>query len=228
MVAFQLLETILYNPQDGFYLLDHHLDRLGRSAHHFDFAAPDRAMIREQLDAQVPLDSPQRVRLLYDPQGGVSIEHSPLPDTTARDNLFGIENLEALKIKLDTTPTDTHDVFLQHKTTNRRAHDLARERTQVGHGEIFDVVLWNKLHQVTETSIANIAIRCQDTHGKAVWLTPSAQCGLLPGTFRQHLLDQGIIVEAEISTDDLIRAQQRGDLMICFNSVRKVYRVVLV
>jgi para-aminobenzoate synthetase/4-amino-4-deoxychorismate lyase len=56
--------------------------------------------------------------------------------------------------------------------------------------------------------------------GKLV--TPPAQCGLLPGTFREALIEGGILQERVLTLDDL----RAADEILLINSVRgwrKVY-----
>ncbi|KAI8333440.1 aminotransferase [Chlamydoabsidia padenii] len=225
MEPFDLLETILFVPNEGFFLLPLHLARLERSAHTLGFPAPNENQIEDQLKSQVPNDDgPQRVRLLYNQQGNTTIEYTRLPTINTLDRLTQtINDQTPLKVALDTQPTET-GVFVQHKTTQRSMYNAARERVT----GVFDVVLWNKDHQVTETSIANLAIGTRTSEGRYTWKTPSLDCGLLSGVFRQHLLDLGNMVESKITTDDLILAQKNDDLIVCFNSVRKIYRVCLV
>ena len=59
-----------------------------------------------------------------------------------------------------------------------------------------DDVLIIKKGRVTDTSQANIVFRRRNE-----WITPTSF--LLPGTMRQSLLDKKMIVEEEISVDDL-------------------------
>jgi branched-subunit amino acid aminotransferase/4-amino-4-deoxychorismate lyase len=75
---------------------------------------------------------------------------------------------------MDTEPT-IDSVFLRHKTTQRALYTAARERMKDG---VFDVVLWNNDHQVTETSIANLAIGSRMSDGGYMWKTPSLVCGI--------------------------------------------------
>ncbi|CAO3641576.1 unnamed protein product [Cunninghamella blakesleeana] len=232
MEKFALLETILYDPEEGYYLLDGHLKRLTKATEEFkEFPKPDISSIIQQLEINKP-NAPQRVRLLYDVEGKLKIEFTPLLSINSISTLNQIqthpqneENI--LKVKLDTQPTETKTKFVSHKTTHRTIYNEARERVHAG-TDIFDVILWNKDHQVTETSISNIAIGTMTLHGTIQWKTPSLECGLLPGVFRQQLLDHGQLIECKITTDDLIMAQENDDLIICFNSVRKIYKVRLI
>lgn len=61
-----------------------------------------------------------------------------------------------------------------------------------------DDILIVKNNLVTDTSIANIAF-----YDNGVWLTPKIP--LLKGTTRDRLLEEGKIVESDISVDDLKR-----------------------
>ncbi|KAI8098484.1 aminotransferase [Halteromyces radiatus] len=236
---FNLLETILFTPKEGFYLLDLHLKRLIQSAKELDFVKPNKQHISNLLLSNIPSNGPQRVRLLYDKQGHTTLEHTPLSWESVNKTVDSLKMLEdtkilnelpTLKVTLDIQPTDTniHQQFIRNKTTERSIYTAARERVHVGSNDIFDVILWNIDKQITETSIANIAVgtKMKDQHGYA-WKTPILDCGLLSGVFRQHLLDQDEMVEGKITIDDLIKAQQNNDIIVCFNSVRKIYRVYL-
>ena len=73
------------------------------------------------------------------------------------------------------------------------------------------MLLWNPDGFLTETTIANIVV---DIDGER--FTPPVNCGLLGGTYRQWMLDQGEIRERKIHMDELPRI--RGLALI--NSVR--------
>ncbi len=62
---FELLETLRWTPEEGFFLLDRHLDRLRESAEYFDFALrPADAASALWTRAVDGLTEAQRVRLL--------------------------------------------------------------------------------------------------------------------------------------------------------------------
>ncbi|KAI9303689.1 aminotransferase [Cunninghamella echinulata] len=219
MESFSLLETILYDPTEGFYLLEGHLKRLTKATEEFkSFPKPNIETITQQLNANLS-DTPQRVRLLYNSEGKIKIEYTPLLTINSIDTLDQVTHdmQPILKVALDTQPTDTKTKFVLHKTTHRSIYNDARERVHAGannnNDSIFDVILWNKNHQVTETSISNIAIGTMTHDGTFEWKTPSLDCGLLPGVFRQHLLNKGQLIESKITTDDLIKSQETGDLI---------------
>jgi len=72
-----------------------------------------------------------------------------------------------------------------------------------------NLLLVNELGKVTETGIANIAIR-----KGGEWVTPPKTCGLLPGTLRAVAIERGMLKVGKILKEDL------GEEILCFNSVR--------
>jgi branched-subunit amino acid aminotransferase/4-amino-4-deoxychorismate lyase len=179
--AFELLETIRWTPGRGFFLLDRHLTRLERSARHFDYTC-NAADLRSALDRAVASSADAlRVRLLLSHDGTARVECAWLDLVTT-----------PARVVFADAPIDAGDIFLYHKTTNRRVYDAAKRP------DADDVILWNADRQVTETTIANIVA---EIGGRK--LTPPVECGLLPGTFRAHLLDEGAIEEAVITIDQI-------------------------
>ena len=75
---FALLETLLWEPDTGYFLLDRHLDRLEQSAEYFAYPF-DRAQIDRKLQelAASFSDQPQRVRLLLDDGGQLGCQAAP-------------------------------------------------------------------------------------------------------------------------------------------------------
>ena len=193
--AFELLETIRWTPERGFFLLDRHLTRLERSARHFGYPY-NAADLRSALDRAVASSADTlRVRLLLSGAGTARVECAVLEPVTT-----------PARVVLAHEPIPSGNVFPYHKTTDRRVYDaLKRPDTD-------DVILWNVDRQVTETTIANIVA---DIGGRK--LTPPVECGLLPGTFRAHLLNEGAIEEAVITVDQL----QDATALWLVNSVRE-------
>jgi para-aminobenzoate synthetase/4-amino-4-deoxychorismate lyase len=196
---FDLLETLKWVPGDGFFLLDRHLKRIAASASHFGFAC-DTAGLRLALDrAVLSSATPLRLRLLLSRDGMAHIERTPLEPVHA-----------PARVVFAASPVDPAIVFLHHKTTNRKVYEDARPPQLAG--VVDDVVLWNPNRQVTESTIANIVA---EIDGRKV--TPPVACGLLPGTFRAQLLEDGAIGEDIITIDQLRSAPH----MWLINSVRE-------
>ncbi len=195
---FALLETLLWEPVSGWFLLEDHLRRLGASADYLDVTL-DLAQVRNHLTALAGTfaASAQRVRLVVSRKGAIACESAPLAlaQTPAR-------------LVIAAAPIDRKDPFLYNKTTRRKVYDDARRARPDGD----DVVLWNDRGEVTETTIANLVI---ERDGRRV--TPPVACGLLPGVFRGHLLARGDIEEQIVTLDEL----RTSDRIWIINSVRK-------
>jgi para-aminobenzoate synthetase / 4-amino-4-deoxychorismate lyase len=195
---FSLLETLLWEPAAGWFLLDEHLGRLGASANYLG-ARVDLSLVRARLNTLArDLDqTSQRVRLLVARDGSVSCEAAQL-----------VTSSEPVRLRIAAAPIDRANPFLYNKTTYRKIYDEAK----ASQPDCDDVILWNTAQEVTETTIANLVV---DLDGRA--LTPPIECGLLPGIFRAHLLARGEIEEAKITLEDLRRAER----IRVINSVRR-------
>ena len=100
-------------------------------------------------------------------------------------------------------PIDGDEVLLRHKTTRRGIYERALERARRDVPKAEDVILWNRLGELTETTIANLVLELDGE-----WLTPALACGLLPGTFRAELLARGVVREARLPRSALARASR--------------------
>lgn len=196
--GFRLLETMLWEPDGGWFLLDGHLRRLAASAEYFGYAFDADDALR-QLAALIPafVDTPMRVRLRLDRDGRMEIEaHTHVPSA------------EPVRVAVAAEPVDSHDPLLYHKTTWRAEY----ERRAAARPDADDVLLVNERGELTESAIANLVVRLDG----ALW-TPPLECGLLPGVFRAHLLQSGEIRERVLRPEDLARAEE----VWLINSVRK-------
>ena len=180
--TFSLLETYRWSPEEGFFLRTYHLRRLMQSALYFGFAvqpyAVDTAL--DNLASTLPLH-PHRVRLQVDIEGKITVSAHPWQ---------AVDPQGPRQVKLATTAIAPDNPFLYHKTTCRSVYDTAR----VTCPDCDDVVLWNPAGEVTESCIANVVVPVDNK-----WLTPPVESGLLAGTFRAWLLDQGKLEIAPIS-----------------------------
>ena len=201
---FSLLETILWLPQDGYFLLDFHLARLTDSAAYFSRSLDIEAIRRklEALACDLP-SLPHRVRLMVPRELEPTLEASllkPLP--------------QPYRVRMARQPINPKDPFLYHKSTHRTVY----EQTLAQLPEYDDALLWNEKNQVTESCIANVVV---ERDGRL--LTPPVRCGLLPGTYRRYLLEQGEVKEEIINVQDL----QSCSRIYLVNSVRGRWEVSL-
>jgi para-aminobenzoate synthetase/4-amino-4-deoxychorismate lyase len=204
--AFSLLETLRWTPQEGYYLLERHLERLQDSALYFGFRL-DLAAVRLELEGlSAGLGrARKRIRLLVIKEGRITLEAKALPRAA----------LKQRRITLARVPVDSLDPFLYHKTTNRAVYEAARTACP----GCDDVLLFNEQGHITESTIANVAV---EIAGKLY--TPPVFCGLLPGTLRAHLLHQGELTERAITQEELLCSPR----VFLLNSVRGMYPVQVV
>ncbi|MBN1254179.1 MAG: aminodeoxychorismate synthase component I [Deltaproteobacteria bacterium] len=203
---FSLLESILWTPEEGYFLLQYHLARLTDSAAYFSYAA-DMDAIRNKLDslARTLPKSAHKVRLLVAKDGAITLQSEALGNAPATDPLH---------VCLAPAPIDPSNPFLYHKTTNRGVYEQALTASS----GYTDCILWNEKGEVTESSIANCVVELE---GKLC--TPPIQCGLLPGTYRAYLLEQGKIKERVIRIEDLATSPH----IYLVNSVRREREVMV-
>ncbi len=196
----RLLETIRYEPGTGATLLDRHLNRLADGASHFGFDV-DLSQARRLIEA-VELEGCARLRMTVAPNGAIDLDIAPLDTDLAATDSNGM-----WRLPIDTEPVNSTDELLRFKTTHRERYNAARARFP--HAP--DVILWNERGEVTETTIGNLVI---ELNGQ--WFTPALTSGLLAGTFRAELIDQGRIAERTIMLTELTQAHR----IWMINSVR--------
>ncbi len=193
---FELLETLRWSPTAGWYWLDRHVERLVESAAYFGIPV-DRSEVVRRLDDAVAGGAESRVRLTVSRQGLIGITVAP----------FVLDERVSVAISIDREPVDVSSPFLFHKTTRRDVYEARRAR----HPNAEDVLLVNDRGELTESTIANVAVQID-----GVWVTPPIDAGCLPGVYRQVLLDEGRIEERTIAVADL----ERCEGIALLNSVR--------
>lgn len=199
---FSLLETLLWTPHEGLFLLEEHLLRLRKSAAYFGFAW-DEAGARNLLfgSTQALPAIPHRVRLVVPKEAPPQVEVRPHDLRVAPDSIGLAKN-----------PVDSSNPFLYHKTTFRKTYSDQLQASP----EFDDLLLWNERGEITESCIANVLVEIDGQ-----WFTPPVSCGLLPGVYRSHLLASGRIKERVIRIEEL----KPSTAIMLINSVRKEWRV---
>jgi para-aminobenzoate synthetase/4-amino-4-deoxychorismate lyase len=199
---FEIIETMFW--ERSYRLLDLHMARMRDSAEYFGFVFDEERTRMElhHLANQFSLN-PKRVRV-----------------TLRRNSELGITHTDFIRcqfgrVGISDFSVHSQDRFLFHKTTNRkmyeRAFAAARKR------ELDDFLFFNEKGELTEGSIHNVFLVTD--HG---WKTPSLTCGLLPGTYRTHILNlRPDCFEAVLHLDDLKNARA---IYLC-NSVRGIFPV---
>ena len=204
--SFELIETLLHEGLDGFWLLDRHMERLTASARYFNFTF-DEAKARTELNAAVNGHEAERlrVRLLLKESGAISVTSTALGPKVAN---------AVMRYVISPTKLDSRDAFLFHKTTRREVYDSewAHYAKELGSDEVLYV---NERDELAEGSRTNIFIERD-----GVLLTPKLSGGLLPGVLRAELLASGRAREAVLTLQDL----ETAETAYLGNSVRGLVR----
>lgn len=195
--AFQLLESIGIKNGE-FIVLDLHLKRLKKSADYFDFNLQlDEIKIKLHNLIKRHPEHEWKVRLLSSKNGQFSLDTEQIYTS----------NQKQLVLLADHS-INKNDLFLYHKTTYRTIY----EAYQVEDDNILDILLWNEDSEITEFTTGNVVIQMNEK-----LITPPVECGLLPGTFRSHLLKDETITVQKITKNDLLNATK----IWYINSVRE-------
>jgi para-aminobenzoate synthetase/4-amino-4-deoxychorismate lyase len=116
------------------------------------------------------------------------------------------------RVTLAESPIDRGDIFMYHKTTRRHVYEDAVAMSP----ESDDVLLFNEAGQITESTIANIALEID-----GMFYTPPVSCGLLPGTRRAWMLDRAGLLERVISVGEVLESPN----VYLMNSVRGMHKI---
>jgi para-aminobenzoate synthetase / 4-amino-4-deoxychorismate lyase len=195
---FSLTESLRFDQQ-GYLLLERHLQRLVGSAAYFGFSL-DADALRDRLQCfGNGLSGAHKVRVLLADNGSVTVESQPVIATD--------RTVSPAVIELSQQRVNSSDTFLYHKTTRRALYDDQLR----AHPHCYDVIFLNERDEVTEGSYNTIVIAL-----KGELLTPALDSGLLPGVLRAELLEVGALREAVLTLGHL----QAADTVWLVNSVR--------
>ncbi len=202
---FDLIETMLFEPETGLVLLERHVARLESSARYFGFAF-DEVSVRKALSDAIEGHADRlRIRLLLSEAGVVTVTTTPLPPPDP-DTI--------MRFVVSETTLDSSDVFLFHKTTRRELYDQEWQKYSETMGAE-EVIYINERGELAEGSRTTIFL---ERNGRLE--TPVLSSGLLPGTLRAELIAQGRAVEAVLTLEDL----RSADAIFLGNSVRGLVR----
>jgi len=141
-----------------------------------------------------------RCKVIYNQNDIVDIEYHP----------YKQRDIKSFKIVYD------EEIDYKYKAVNRENIDkLFNQKDKAD-----DIIIFQNGY-ITDTSIANIAIYLD-----GIWTTPKNP--LLNGTTKQRLLDDGFLKEANITLEQLLKAEQFAimNAMIDFNIIKdfKIYQ----
>jgi para-aminobenzoate synthetase/4-amino-4-deoxychorismate lyase len=112
--GFAIYDALLWEPSDGYFLLDYHLRRLERSAAHFGFPI-DVSTVRKRLlkyADQLPRQA-RKVRLDLEATGTIALRDENVKPSTP------------VAVALSKVAVHSGDEFLHHKTTHREVFERA-------------------------------------------------------------------------------------------------------
>ena len=103
----ELLESLLWQPGQGYFLLERHLERLQQSAKVLGFPCSVQHVRATLLDLEVCFTTPRKVRLLLDDRGLMHMNSEPLKPSTP------------VRAALAVQAVSRDELLLRHKTTAR-------------------------------------------------------------------------------------------------------------
>ena len=205
---FELFETMRWDSNRGIFLEELHLNRLKDSAEFYNFKF-SRKKINDKLHdylKNLEPESEKIIRLFLAKDG----------ETRLTTSAYKEHNKDKYQlISLAMQPVDSDDLSLYHKTTIRGIYEDATGENP----DCDDVLLWNEDGHITESTISNIIFK-KDSE----YFTPPISCGLLGGTYRTHLINQGHLVERIIPKTEINLYSE----IYLINSVRGKYPVKLI
>ena len=199
--AFDLIETMRFDPHEGIIELERHLDRMRGAAGNLDFHF-DRHTARNELQAATfGRKEEAMVRLLLSPSGAMAIQLKAFDGPVT----------EPVSVALRPAPVRPDDVRVRYKTTDRQFYDSAR----IASG-CWEVVFHDSQGRITEGSRTNVFVERD-----GLLVTPPLILGMIAGVLRSRLIEEGRAIEGELREDDLC-----GGFLIG-NSARGLMKAVL-
>lgn len=214
--SFQLIETLLWQPDTGYWLLQEHMDRLVSSAAYFSYHCDQQRIIDLLEKKSRTFNTLTRVRMLLERDGTVSITAAGL-EAGLPKNTKAADQESLPLVCFSDKKTDPENVHLYHKTSDRDLYTAEREDA-LAKG-FHEVLFVNMKGEVTEGSITNIFVQKGDR-----LCTPPVRSGLLAGTFRRYLLEKGEVFEQVLHKDDILAAEN----VYVGNSVRGLVKVLVI
>ena len=206
--------AVLYRKQARFKLIttgrvsqksllfeDQHLERLTKASRYFAYPF-DLEELRQKIEEECQAcDSHQdyRLRISLSKSGEIELSRQILAPLSP----------SFCKAKLCLQEADLNQSFTYFKTTHRPHLSLGEQ----------EIIYHNVAGELLETSIGNLVLKIA---GKLY--TPPTSLGILPGTYRQHLLERGQVEEKVLTLADLNQAET---IYGC-NAVRGLYELELI
>ncbi|WP_267434869.1 aminodeoxychorismate synthase component I [Sphingomonas sp. GM_Shp_1] len=200
--AFDLIETMAFDPVEGIQHLEAHLARMKASAAALGFTFNRHDARNELQAATFRLRDVRRIRLLLAPGGALVVEVGPAP----------VPFEGVVPVRVVPLPVSSQDLRLRHKTSARGFYDAARRAAGTP-----EILFETPDGSLTEGSYTSLFVRRGDR-----LVTPPLSEGLLPGVLRGHLIETGQAVEGRLTRADL------RDGFLLGNALRGLFRAEMV
>ena len=203
--------AVLYRKQPRFQLIttgkisqkqllfeDQHLERLTKASRYFAYPF-DAEDLKQKIEGECQAcDANQdyRLRISLNKSGEIELSRQILTPLSPK----------FCQAKLCLQEADLQQAFTYFKTTHRPHLSLGKQ----------EIIYHNAAGELLETSIGNIVLKIA---GKLY--TPPTSLGILPGIYRQHLLETGQVEEKVLTVPDLDQAET---IYGC-NAVRGLYEL---
>ena len=198
-IPFQLITTGKIS-QNHLLFKEEHIERLRKASRYFAYPFnPEylRQRIEEECQA-CDANQDYRLRISLDKSGEIELSRQVLTPLSP----------SFCQAKLYLQETNLQQAFTYFKTTYRPHLNLGKQ----------EIIYHNKSGELLETSIGNLVLKIA---GKLY--TPPIELGILPGIYRQHLLETGQVEEKVLTLADLAQAEA---IYGC-NTVRGLYELSL-
>ncbi|MGT2934567.1 aminodeoxychorismate synthase component I [Streptococcus castoreus] len=193
-----VLKTTAKVTQQQVTLLDYHLNRLKEAAAYFAYPY-DEIRLRQSLAAYLATkdDRSYRLHITLGKNGQMSLS----------DQILESLRPTFLNALLTLQKTKQEDSPFTYFKTSYRPHINTKP---------YEQIYYNPKGQLLETSIGNLFVQL----GKRLY-TPPIEAGILPGIYRQHLLDTSQVQEKWLTLADL----ENAETVFGGNAVQGLYRL---
>ena len=205
--------AVLYRKQPRFQLIttgkisqkqllfeDQHLERLTKASRYFAYPF-DPKKLRQKIEEECQVcdvNQDYRLRIGLSKSGEIELSRQILAPLSP----------SFCKARLCLQEADLNQSFTYFKTTHRPHLSLGEQ----------EIIYHNVVGELLETSIGNLVLKI---NGKLY--TPPISLGILPGIYRQHLLERGQVEEKVLTLADLNQAEA----VYGCNAVRGLYELLL-
>lgn len=207
-----VFETFLVMDNGRVFLLDEHLDRMKRSVRELELGEePDIQELSKQIEGMAEKDEYRNRVLRLEYSAGAS--GTPRLSVNVRNPHEPLETECPIRLFIADVRRNPKSYLVYHKTgnymENRIAHNKAKKRG------FDDTLFLNTDGFIAETAVSNIFLVKDNT-----LLTPSVECGILPGIVRSWVLShviQNDLIAIQMSLD--IGELREADEVFVTNSV---------